>query len=138
MSNKAPSRLYKFGKTNSVDVLDRFDLEKHSNLKWRGIPLSRDYEVGVLWSHWVPKYEAIEAERWFKESFPKEFFCEEDYNGITECRDWEPKRSFAFSTELRKRYPVTKEYRAEIDSLMKESTLLKTHSKIYFVMLTKK
>ena len=138
MSNKAPSRLYKFGRTNSVDVLERFDLNRHVDFKWRGIPLSRDYEVGVLWSHWVSKAEAREAEKWFKESFPKQFFCEEDYNGITECRNWEPKHSFAFTTELRKKYPVTKEYREEIDNLLKERSLLSTHDKIYFVMLTKK
>ena len=130
--------MYKFGKTNSIDVLERFDTDRHINFKWRGIPLSKDYEVGVLWSHWVTKAEAREAERWFKENYPKQFFCEEDYNGITECRDWEPKRSFAFTSELRKRFPVTKEYREAIDELFRNETILRTHEKIYFVMLTKK
>ena len=138
MVKELPYRLYKFGKTNSVDVLERFSRDRHYSLKWRGIPLSEDYDVSVIWSHWVSKKEAKEAEEWFKENYPKKFFCKKDFNGITECRDWDPRQSYAFSHELRKRYPSNKEYEEGITKLLKENILCNTHDKIYFVMLTKK
>ena len=121
----SPDRLYKFGKTSSKDVLERYSVEKHYRQGWRGVPLSEDYNVRVLWSTWVTPEEAIEAERWFKETYPKTFFVETDYNGITECRNWDNKQSYVFFDTLRKRYP---ERDIPFDACQK----------IYYVMLTKK
>lgn len=120
-----PKRLYKFGRTTCADVLDRFNIEVHYQRNWRGIPLAENYDPRVLWSRWVTKQEAVDAEKWFKDSFPKTFFTETQYNGITECRDWKPKQSFAFLTALQEKFP---------DRLPPKGA----NYKIYYVMLTKK
>ena len=134
----APERMYKFGRTNSENVMERFDPQVHLKRKWRNTPLALDYDVKVLWSVWVTKQEATEAEKWFEANHPKTFFTEEKYNGIKECRDWKPKQSFAFSAELEKRYPKSSSYWKEVEERKSNNTLQKTHDKIYFVMLTKK
>lgn len=131
-------RLYKFGRTNSEDILERFDSEVHFTRNWRNTPLSLDYDVKPLWSKWVTKEEAIEAEKWFETTYPKTFFADVKYNGIKECRDWKPKQSFAFFKELEKKYPKDGEYWLRIQELKENKLLRKTHDKIYFVMLTKK
>lgn len=138
MSGQAPKLLYKFGKTSFVDVLERFKVETHEAFGWRGVPFALDYRVTVLWSHWVTVSESLKAEAWFKETYPKTFFCDTEYNGITECRDWEPKRSYAFTTELRSKYPADKGYQLLTESLFKRGNITSTHRKIYFVMLNKK
>ena len=44
----SPERLYKFGKTSSSDVLERYNVEKHYSLGWRGIPLTEDYDIRLF------------------------------------------------------------------------------------------
>jgi len=133
-----PERLYKFGKTSSEDIMERFDPEVHAERSWRNTPLGLDYNVKPLWSTWVTKEEAVEAEKWFESTYPKTFFSDITYNGIKECRDWKPNQSFAFYAELDKRYPKDGAYWTRIEELKQNNTLRKTHNKIYFVMLTKK
>lgn len=130
--------MYKFGKTNSEDVLERYDPEIHKQRGWRNIPLGRDYNIRVLWSMWVSKDRAIKAEKWFKNTFPKKFFMLTSYNGITECRDWIQEESYLFTELLDKYYPKTPEYWEEIAKLKREGTLKSTHDKVYFIMLTRK
>lgn len=120
-----PEKMYKFGKTHFSDVLKRFELQQHLDNEWRATPLCQDYNVRVLWSKWVSAQEAKEAERWFKDNYPKTFMCEVDYNGITECRDWSSKQSYAFFKSLQEKFS-------------KNSTSTKAAYKIYYVMLTKK
>jgi len=120
-----PDKLYKFGTTHFSDVLKRFDIQQHIDNKWRATPLTQDYNVRVLWSKWVSQKEAKEAEKWFKENYPKTFMCEVDYNGITECRDWDQKQSYAFFKSLQTKFPEGN----------KTAT---ANYKIYYVMLTKK
>lgn len=138
MSKIDPQRMYKFGKTTSEDVLERFNEAKHYELGWRAIPLSKDYNIKPLWSHWVTKEEAILAETWFKREFPKGFYSETDYNGITECRNWDYNQSTDFFNILSEKFPKTPEYWEEISKLKEAVTLHKTHEKIYYIMLTKK
>lgn len=133
-----PSRMYKFGKTNSEDVLERYDEAIHMQRNWRNIPLGRDYDIKVLWSMWVTKDRAIKAEQWFKEKYPKKFYSLSLYNGITECRNWSQEESYFFTSLLDKYFPKTPVYWKEIDKLRKEGTLQSTHDKVYFIMLTKK
>lgn len=130
--------MYKFGKTNSEDVLERYDPEVHKQRSWRNIPLGRDYNIKVLWSMWVSKGRAIKAEEWFKNTFPKKFFTLTPYNGITECRDWIKEESYLFTELLNKHYPKTPEYWEEVAKLKREGTLKSTHDKVYFIMLTRK
>lgn len=134
----SPTRLYKFGKTSSDDIMERFDLETHRLRKWRNTPLAQDYEVKPLWSAWVTKEEAKEAEEWFETNYPKTFYSTSQYNGIKECRDWKPAESYKFFEVLEKRYPKVAGYWEKIEELKANKTISKTHSKIYFVMLTKK
>ena len=138
MINVNPQRMYKFGKTNSEDVLERYDPEIHRQRGWRSIPLGRDYDVKVLWSMWVSKGRAIKAEEWFRKNYPKKFFSVCSYNGITECRDWSQEESYFFTSLLDKYYPKTPEYWEEVAKLRKEGTLKSTHDKVYFIMLTRK
>lgn len=138
MINVNPYRMYKFGKTNSEDVLERYDPERHMQLGWRNIPLGKDYNVKVLWSMWVAKERAVKAEDWFKKTYPKKFFSLTPYNGITECRDWTESESRFFTSLLDKYYPKTPEYWTEIARLREEGTLKQYHDKVYFIMLTKK
>jgi hypothetical protein len=125
MSIDSPKKLYKFGKTTFVDVLDRYKVETHQTLDWRGVPLAQDYWVRVLWSNWVTEEKATEAEQWFQLTYPKTFYCTTTYNGITECRDWTSEQSYAFYDTVAKKFPKS--------SLTKETT-----HKIYYIMLTKK
>jgi len=120
-----PERLYKFGTTHFSDVLERFQIDQHIQNNWRATPLTQDYSVRVLWSKWVTQKEAKEAEKWFKQNYPKTFKSEVNYNGITECRDWNQKQSYAFFKSLQTKFPVA------------NKTPNATH-KIYYVMLTKK
>lgn len=138
MINTNPKLLYKFGKTNSEDVLERFDPDNHVQRAWRNIPLGRDYNVKVLWSMWISKERAVKAEEWFKTKFPRKFFSLTPYNGITECRDWIENESRFFMDILHKYYPKTPEYWSEVARLRKEGNLQKYHDKIYFIMLTRK
>ena len=133
-----PNKLYKFGKTSSEDVLERFDPMIHESRNWRGIPLGGDYNIRVLWSRWVPNELADRAEKWFKETFPKEFFCEVDYNGITECRNWTEIESRSFYDKLDKYLPKPERYWSEINGLKLEGKLGREYKKLYFIMLTKK
>ena len=133
-----PYRMYKFGKTNSDDVLERYDPDVHTKRAWRNVPLGRDYDVMVLWSMWVTKERAVKAEDWFKRTYPKKFYSLSLYNGITECRNWSQEESYYFSTLLEKHYPKTSKYWQEIGKLKKEGTLKSTHDKVYFIMLTRK
>lgn len=130
--------MYKFGKTNSEDVLERYDPEVHKQRRWRNIPLGKDYTIRVLWSMWITKSRASKAEDWFKKKYPKRFYSATLYNGITECRDWTQEESYSFSNFLEINYPKAPEYWAEITKLKEEGTLKSTHDKIYFIMLTKK
>lgn len=132
------NRLYKFGKTTFRDVLVRFDKTVHETHGWRGIPLSQDYEVKVMWSKWVTTSTADEAEQWFKQTYPKTFYTEVPYNGITECRDWTTAQSYAFIDTLNEKFPKDDTYQSEIKELAIAKTLLNTHLKIYFVSLNKK
>lgn len=135
---ESPKRLYKFGRTTSSDVMERFDTEVHFQRNWRNTPLASDYDVKPLWSTWVTKEEAAEAEKWFRENYPKAFHSEVKYNGITECRDWSPRESYAFMDVLEKKYPKDGEYWQRIEKLRENNELNKNYQKIYFVMLTKK
>jgi hypothetical protein len=135
---KSPQVLYKFGKTLSSDILERFSVEYHNRLNWRGVPLGQDYNIKPIWSRWVTKERAIKAEDWFKRTYTKEFFCSRPYNGITECRNWTVKQHQEFTEFLYKNYPATEEYEAEIRRLKRQGTITQTHSKIYYIMLTKK
>lgn len=119
------NRLYKFGRTSFPDVLERYSVEVHNREGWRGIPLAQDYSVKVLWSKWVTPAEAIEAERWFKQNYPKSFFTDTNYNGITECRNWTPQQSYSFFDVLQKKFP-------------KDQTSDGALHKIYYILLTKK
>ena len=130
--------MYKFGKTNSEDVLERYDINVHTERNWRNVPLGRDYDIRVLWSMWISKERAIKAEAWFKNTFPKKFYSLTSYNGITECRTFGQEESYYLTSLLDKHYPKTPEYWTEIAKLRDEGTLRSTHDKIYFIMLTKK
>ena len=138
MINVNPKLMYKFGKTNSEDVLERFDPDKHTQRAWRNIPLGRDYNIKVLWSMWVSKERAVKAEEWFKTRYPKRFFTLTPYNGITECRNWIKEESYMFTELLDKYYPKTPEYWREIATLRRDGNLEKYHDKVYFIMLTRK
>jgi hypothetical protein len=138
MRDVNPKLMYKFGRTNSEDILERYDPEIHVQRGWRNIPLGRDYNVKVLWSMWVSKERAVKAEEWFKKTYPKRFFALAPYNGITECRNWSQEESYYFTSLLDKYYPKTPEYWREIATLRKEGNLQKYHDKVYFIMLTRK
>lgn len=138
MINVNPKLMYKFGKTNSEDILERFDPENHVQRAWRNIPLGRDYNITPLWSMWVTKERAAKAEEWFKKNYPKKFFSLTPYNGITECRDWTQEESRYFTTLLNNYYPKTPEYWEEIARLRREGNLQSYHDKVYFIMLTRK
>ena len=130
--------MYKFGKTLSSDILERFSVEHHERLNWRGIPLGRDYNIKVIWSMWVPIGRANKAEKWFKEKYPKEFYCGVSYNGITECRTWTSQQHVEFTNFLYNNYSATDQYKAEINRLKMQGNITKTHNKIYYIMLNKK
>lgn len=133
-----PKRLYKFGSTIYLDIADRFSESLHNRLGWSSIPLSKDYNIRPIWSRWVLKEEAEKAEKWFAREYPKNFYCDTNYNGITECRDWQVRESRAFHEVLLKKFRRDKQYDLEIANLVKEGTIIKTHSKIYYIMLTRK
>lgn len=133
-----PQRMYKFGKTNSEDIMERFDIEVHLNRNWRNIPLAVDYTIKPLWSTWVLKEKANEAETWFKANYPLDFTPSVNYNGVGECRNWTPKESYAFTATLDKMYPKDQEYWNMIERLKAEDSLKGTHDKIYFIMLNRK
>jgi len=133
-----PTRLYKFGRTASEDIMERYSVDLHFERNWRGIPIATDYNIRPLWSTWVTREEALEAERWFKDNYPKTFFTPQDYNGITECRDWTPQQSYAFMSVLEKKFPKDKAYWQRVDALRAASNLHGTNEKIYYIMLTKK
>jgi hypothetical protein len=130
--------MYKFGKTLSSDILERFSVEHHERLKWRGIPLGRDYNIKVIWSMWVLKERADKAEEWFKQKYPKKFYCGINYNGITECRTWATQEHIEFMNLLYSSYPATDQYKAEISRLKMRGDITKTHNKVYYIMLNKK
>jgi hypothetical protein len=138
MFKNSPKVLYKFGRTLSSDILERFSVEYHESLNWRGIPLGKDYNIKPIWSMWVTKERAVRAEEWFKKTYPKEFFCSYSYNGITECRNWTVEQHQEFTNFLYTTYPATEEYKAEIKRLKMRGNITQTHSKIYYIMLTKK
>jgi hypothetical protein len=138
MFKNSPRVLYKFGKTLSSDILERFSVEYHESLNWRGIPLGRDYNIKPIWSMWVTKERAVRAENWFKEAYPKEFFCTRNYNGITECRNWTVEQHQEFTNFLYATYPATEQYKKEINRLKMQGNITQTHTKIYYIMLTKK
>lgn len=125
-----PARLYKFGQTTSADIMERFDEQRHQKRAWRSIPLSRDYTVKPLWSRWVTAQEAVEAEKWFADNYPKTFYCDISYNGIGECREWSPKESYAFRSLIDKKFPDRAGER--------KVNGYERYMKIYYVMLTKK
>jgi len=134
----SPQVMYKFGKTLSSDILERFSVEHHERLKWRGIPLGRDYNIKVIWSMWVLKERADKAEEWFKQKYPKKFYCGINYNGITECRTWATQEHIEFMNLLYSSYPATDQYKAEISRLKMRGDITKTHNKVYYIMLNKK
>ena len=138
MFKNSPKVLYKFGKTLSSDILERFSVEYHESLNWKGIPLGRDYSIKPIWSMWVTKERADRAEKWFKEKYAKEFYCSTKYNGITECRDFTLQQYTELRDLLYSKYPATKQYKAEILKLMMQGNITKAHVKIYYIMLTKK
>lgn len=134
----ALERLYKFGKTTSNDILQRFDLDTHMKLEWRNTPLALNYNITPLWSMWVPKEKALEAEKWFEKNYPKTFYSATTYNGISECRNWSMRESYAFQELLEKKYPKNSRYWQRIQELKLNNTLFSTHDKIYYIMLTKR
>lgn len=133
-----PERMYKFGKTNFADINARFSEAVHSQFKWRSIPLGSDYDIKPLWSRWVTKEEAVEAEKWFKETYPKDFFTSKNYNGIGECRVWKLEESYAFMGLLQKKYPKNFEYTKAISKFEEAGILKSICDKIYYIMLTKR
>ena len=130
--------MYKFGKTLCGDILDRYSVEYHNSHDWRGVPLGKDYNIKTIWSRWVTKERAVKAEKWFKDNYPKEFYCSMNYNGITECRNWTVEQHKKFTEFLYASYPATKEYENEINRLKMQGDITRTHTKIYYIMLTKK
>jgi len=138
MNKVDPYRMYKFGKTTSEDILERFDEQTHYRLGWRATPLSRDYEIKPLWSMWLPKERAVLAENWFKRTYPKKFISQTDYNGITECRNWTEEESRAFYSFLNEKYPKTEQYWKEINQLKSEGKLGSSYEKVYYIMLVRK
>jgi hypothetical protein len=122
----------------SSDILERYSVEHHNRLGWKGIPLGRDYKIKPIWSMWVTKERADRAEKWFKEQYTKGFYCTTKYNGITECRDFTLQQYVELRDLLYTKYPATKQYKAEILKLMMQGGITKTHVKIYYIMLTKK
>jgi len=133
-----PTRLYKFGRTSSEDIMERYNVDLHFERSWRSRPIALDYDIRPLWSIWVTREEALEAEKWFKDTYPKTFFSEVEYNGITECRDWAPQQSYAFMNLLNKKFPKDNNYWQRIEALRASSNLYGTNEKIYYIMLTKK
>ena len=138
MFKSSPQLLCKFGKTMSSDILERYSIEQHEKLGWKGVPLGRDYKIKPIWSMWVTKERADRAEKWFKERYAKEFYCSTKYNGITECRNFTLEQYIELRDLLYTKYPATKQYKAEILKLMMQGNITKTHVKIYYIMLTKK
>jgi hypothetical protein len=118
--------------------MERYNVDLHFERNWRSRPIALDYDIRPLWSIWVTKEEALEAEKWFKDTYPKTFFSEVEYNGITECRDWAPQQSYAFMNFLNKKFPKDNNYWQRIEALRASSDLYGTNEKIYYIMLTKK
>jgi hypothetical protein len=133
-----PNRLYKFGKTNSKDVLERYDPKVHYERKWANIPFGRDYDIKTLWSMWVLKERADRAEKWFENTYVRDFYSITKYNGIRESRMWSVPKSYEFMSFLDKNYPKTEEYWNNVRMLEEEGTLQRDYDKIYYIMLTKK
>ena len=116
--------MYKFGITTFPDVLTRFKAEVHYGRGWRSIPLSRDYDIKVIWSRWITKKEGLAAEKWFRNAYPKNFYCLEPYNGIKECRVWTYNESCLFKATLLEKFP--------------KSEIHTWEAKIYYIQLTLK
>lgn len=133
-----PTRLYKLGITTEEDALRRFDEELHNQRSRLAIPLSRDYTVRLLWSRWMQKGLAREAEKWFADQYPKNFYCEVQYNGIRECREWTVADSYAFQQLLVDKYPKTTEYWNLVKALPADQLVKKGYVKLYYAMFTKK
>lgn len=133
-----PERLYKMGVTTEEDVLRRFSKQLNPRVKCDGVPLSRDYTVRPLWSRWVKRETAQEAEKWFATQYPKNFFCKQQYNGITECRDWTVAESFNFQKLLDTEYKKTPEYFDLVKTLSARQLIDRGYVKLYYVMLTRK
>ena len=133
-----PYFMYKFGRTNSEDIMERHNVKIHEQRNWRNIPLGRGYNIKPLWSMWIEKDRAIKADEWFKKTYPKKFYSMTLYNGITECRNWSQEESYSFTSLLDKYYPKTPGYWIKIAKLREQGTLRDTHDQIYFIMLTKK
>lgn len=119
-----PPIMYKFGITTFPDVLTRFKAEVHYSRGWRSIPLSRDYDIKVIWSRWTTKKEGLAAEKWFRDTYPKNFYCSEPYNGIKECRVWTYNESCLFKATLLEKFP--------------KSEIHTWEAKIYYIQLTLK
>lgn len=62
----------KFGKSGKVDIVERFK--------------SSGYDVTPLWSMWLPEYMVDFGEQLIFTILPKDFYTEEQYDGITEMR----------------------------------------------------
>jgi len=62
----------KFGKSGKVDIVERFK--------------SSGYKVTPLWSMWLPEYMVDFGEQLILTIIKKDFFTEEQYDGITEMR----------------------------------------------------
>jgi hypothetical protein len=118
--------------------MDRFSTEVHFEHNWSNTPIALDYDIKPLWSTWVTKEVATETEQWFKATYPKTFFTEVKYNGITECRDWSPQQSYAFMNVMLKKFPKDDSYWQNIEALKATNSLYGTYEKIYYIMLTKK
>ena len=81
-----PVLLYKLGQTQNKDATERLSEEYAKKYNFRAIPLGRDYYVTTIWSAWFSKEQANQIEASFKQRVPKNFYCNEVYNGISECR----------------------------------------------------
>ena len=101
-----PEALIKFGYTNEKFAENRFSEAYHRLWNFANTPLGRDYDVHIQWSAWVTKERALELEKEYAEFMgPKDFWCEEQYNGINECRLYTEERRLENLQKWYKLYP---------------------------------
>jgi len=102
-----PRIMYKFGQTEADDILERFTPEyaKKYNFDPTKVLLCEDFVLTPIWSTYVTREQANEAESSFKEKYPKNVLTYKKYNGITECRYFTYDQSVAIVENLSATFP---------------------------------
>jgi len=86
-----PKVFYKFGVTSKYNVQDRFkDIEN-------------DYDVTVLFSHYLPENKAIQQEQNYLDRFKKGMWLDDKIKGVTETRYFDEETKKLVLRELYKK-----------------------------------